>query len=243
MGCVKSRFLLGVFLLSLGSFLACSPSAENILTKMVEAQGGRLALEKISDRNFSGTMEMAQMGASGTVRMYQKRPNKMRMEFEMMGRVVVQVFDGKTAWGIDPQTGQRQTLPDRATKAFERQALGAESILNPEMWGIDYTYQGKEKIQDKDCYVLEQSFSDGYQSTLYVDAESYLLIKVKATDLNQTGAEVVSETYYSDYREVEGISIPYKISVFQDGEESMQVTVTDVVLNGGMGDSMFTIIH
>jgi outer membrane lipoprotein-sorting protein len=188
-------------------------------------------------------MEMAQMGASGKVRMYQKRPNKMRMEFEMMGMVVAQGFDGKTAWGVNPQTGQIHELPEGATKAFERQALGPESILNPEMYGIKYTYEGKEKVQDKDSLVLEQTFSDGYQSTLYVDAESYLLIMVKAVDLNQTGAEVVSETYYSDYREVEGVSTPYKISVFQDGQESMQVTITDVVFNGGLGDSTFTILH
>ncbi len=124
---------------------------------------------------------------------------------------------------------------------FERQALGPELILNPERWGVEYAYRGREKLQRRDCHVLEQSFSDGYESTLYVDTESYLLIKAKATDVDPTGAEAEIQTYYSDYREVEGVSIPYKVSVYQDGQESVQVILTDVVFNSALPDSLFVV--
>jgi outer membrane lipoprotein-sorting protein len=238
---MKKLSLSNVLLVGLVSSLACAPSTDSILAKMVEAQGGRAALEKISDRTISGTMQMAQAGASGPVRMYQKMPNMMRMEFEVGIMTLVQTYDGVTAWETNHITGQTRELPEDVAQSFERQALGPKLILNPEEWGVEYAYLGKERVWDKDCHVLEQSFSDGFKSTLYVDAESYLLIMVEATDVSSAGAEVATRTVYSNYQEVEGVMIPYKISGFQGKQETMLMMVTDVVFNSELPDSLFVL--
>ncbi|MGB6338996.1 MAG: hypothetical protein WBF32_04415, partial [Candidatus Aminicenantaceae bacterium] len=78
---MKRATSLCVLSLLLISFLATpakSQSADDILAKMIDAMGGRKALEKIKDTTISGSMDLTQMGLSATITVYQKEPNKSR---------------------------------------------------------------------------------------------------------------------------------------------------------------------
>jgi len=157
-----------------------------------------------------------------------------------MGMMMTQAFDGKTAWVTNPQTGSSQEMPEKRAEDFKRGALGRDSILNPEKFGITYTYKGKEKIEDKGYLVLEQTFADGYKSTLYVDPKTYLVYKSKGMSLNQMGVEVETETYVSDYREVHGVMVAHSMKIYQEGEEFMTMTINDVSFNSDVEDSLFS---
>jgi outer membrane lipoprotein-sorting protein len=226
-------------LAAMGSTYAEGQSAEDMLAKAIEAIGGKETLEKIEDRTVSGTMEMVQMGTSATVSMYQKKPDKMRMEFETMGMMMTQAYDGKTAWGVNPQTGETQEMPGGAAKNIRRQAIGNDALLHPDKYGVTYEYKGTEKVKDKDCHVLQQVFDDGFKVSLYLDAETFLSVKSQATDTNQMGIEVLSETYYGDYKKVEGVSVAHEISIFQDGQAFMNINIVEVEFNTGLEDSFF----
>ncbi len=227
-----------VFYLSVSA--GFSQDATKILKKMIDAQGGKKTLESIKDSTLSGTMEMIQAGITGSITLYQKEPNKMRMDGEVMGMVITQAYDGETAWMINPQTGTADKLPEQAAEEVKRQALGNDALLNPEKYGITYTYIGKENIDGKDYFVLEQTFSDGFKASLYIDSQTYLTYKTKATTVNQMGVEVLAETILSDYKEVEGMMVPHTLTIFQDGQEFMIMTITEAKFNTGLEDSLFT---
>jgi hypothetical protein len=53
------------------------------------------------------------------------------------------------------------------------------------------------------------------------------------------GIEVVSETYYGEYKKVEGVSVAHEISIFQDGEAAMNINIMEVEFNSGLEDSFF----
>jgi outer membrane lipoprotein-sorting protein len=230
---------LAILFIAAGSTYAEGQSAEDILAKVIEAQGGRETLEKIEDRTISGTMDMVQMGTSASVSMYQKKPDKMRMEFEMMGMMVTQAYDGQTAWGVNPQTGETQEMPEEAAKSIKRQAIGNDALLHPDKYGMTYEYKGTEKVKDKECHLLQQIFADGHKVSIYLDSETFLPIKSQATDTNQMGAEVQAETYYTEYKKVDGMPVAHKISIFQDGQEFMHINVVEVDFNSGLEDSFF----
>lgn len=230
---------LSIFLLSLMASPGFSQKAADILEKVIEAQGGRKVLENIKDTTMTGSLEMVQMGISGSMTIYHKEPNKMRMDGEVMGMVFTAAFDGETAWMTNPQTGSTEEMPEKEAEEFNRDALGRDSLLHPEKYGITYAYKGKEKIEDKEYHVLEQTYSDGHKTTHYIDPETYLTYKTKTTALNQMGIEVETESFMSDYKKVEGMMIPHSIITFQEGEEFMQITVTEVSFNTGLEDSLF----
>ncbi len=236
---IFSACLLSLFLLSLMTSPGLSQEASDILKKMVEAQGGKKVLEKIKDMTSSGTMDLIQMGMTGSLTMYKKEPDKVRMDIEVMGMIITQAFDGETAWGVNPQTGSRAEIPEQQAEYMKRNALGVDALIYPEKYGIAFAYKGKEKIEEKDYLVLEQTFSDGYKATLYIDPKTYLTYKTKSTTLNQMGVEVEQETFESDFRKVNGMTIGHSIIIFQDGEEYMKLTLTEVTVNSDLLDSLF----
>jgi len=215
------------------------PEAIKILNKMIKAQGGRKLLENITDTTISGSMELTQMGMSGSLTLYQKEPNMMRMDIEIMEMVITQAFDGETAWMVNPQTGSTEEMPEQAAEDMKRQALGNDSLLHPEKYGITYSDKGTEKIDGKDYLVLEQTYSDGHLATIYIDPKTHLAYKSKTTTVNQMGIEVEAESIMSDYKNVEGMMIAHSLITYQDGEEFMTMTVTEVKFNAGLKDSLF----
>lgn len=232
--------LLGIFLLCLVVSPGLSLTVKQILEKQIEARGGRKVLEKIKDVTISGSMEMIQFGMSASITIYQKEPDKIRADIEVMGMMITQAYDGKTAWMVNPQTGATEEMTEQQAEDFKRQALGFTASLNPERFGITWSYKGKEKIEDKDYLVLEQTFSDGFKATHYVDPDTYLTYKTKATTLSQmTGVEVESESIFKDYKKVDGVLIAYSQTTFQDGEEFSTMTFTEVSFNTGLEDSFF----
>jgi len=236
---IFSACLLSLFLLSLMTSPVLSQETSDILKKMVEAQGGKKALENIKDMTSSGNIELIQMGMTGSMTMYKKEPDKVRMDIEVMGMIITQAYDGETAWWVNPQTGSREEVPERQAEDMKRMALGIDAFLYPEKYGIAFAYKGKEKIEEKDYLVLEQTFSDGHKATLYIDPKTYLTHKSESTTVNQMGVEVEQETFESDFKKVNGMTIPYSIIIFQDGEEFMKFTLTEVTFNSGLEDSLF----
>ncbi len=236
---IFSACLLSLFLLSLMTSPGLSQEASDILKKMVEAQGGKEVFEKIEDMTSSGALELIQMGMTGSLTMYKKEPDKVRMDIEVMGMIITQAYDGETAWWVNPQTGSREELPEQQAEYMKRNALGIDVYIYPEKYGIAFAYKGKEKIEEKAYLVLEQTFSDGHKATLYIDPKTYLTYKSKSTTVNQMGAEVEQETFESDFKKANGMIIPFSIIIFQGGEEYMKLTFTEVTFNSGLEDSLF----
>jgi nitrogen fixation/metabolism regulation signal transduction histidine kinase len=231
--------IIGFMVLSVVSFTLYSQTADEILQKMIEAQGGRKALEAIKDNTVSGSIQMVSMNINGSMIMYQKEPDKMRMNFEIMGMTFAQAYDGNTAWMTNPQTGTAQEMPEKIAKYFKRQAMGNGAILNPQKHGIKYELKGKEKINETEYLVMEQIYPDDFRVTLYIDPATYLTYKTKSKTLNQMEAEVDTESILSDYKKVEGIMTPYSITVFQDGQEYIKMAITEISYNSNLEDSLF----
>lgn len=231
--------MIGLFLYGILASPGMSQNAEDILAKMIEAQGGRGALEKIKDTTMTGTMEIIQFGMSGSLSIYIKEPDKVRMDMEFMGMVMTQAFDGENGWGVNPQTGGVEDMPEDQAKEMMRMARGNAALLNPEKFGISYTYKGRETLEGKDYFVLEQAFEDGHTVTMHVDADNYMVYKTKEMSTNMAGVQAEAEGFYGDYKKVDGVMMPHSIRILQGGEEAMAMTITEVSFNTGLEDSFF----
>lgn len=201
--------------------------------------GGRSALEKIKDTTIFGSIELTQMGLSATMTVYQKEPDKSRFDIEVMGMVITQACDGEVAWAINPQTGMTEEMSEEQAEYMKRQSMGNAVFLDPKKMGITFTYKGKENIEGKDYLVMEQAYADGYKSTIHIDPDTYLAFKGTGLTLNNMGVEVEAETFFSDYKEVDGIMTAHTLVSYQDGEEYMTMTITEVKFNSALEDSLF----
>jgi len=230
--------ILGIFLVSVTATPGYSQTAEEIIQKMIKATGGRKALESIDDSTLTGTMEFVQEGVSGEITVYKKEPSKMRVDVEVMGMVITQAYDGNLVWWTNPQTGATEEMPANEAASMKRDALPRDATFNPEKYGISFTSKGKEALEGKDHYVIEQTYADGFIATLYVDCATYLITKSKGT-LESAIGEAEFEQHASDYKKIQGLMIAHKFTTYMNGAEARILTITDVQYNTGLEDSMF----
>lgn len=229
---------LGIFLMSVTASPGHSQTAKEILQKMIEAAGGRKALERVDDSTTTGTIDLIQQGYSGEITIYRKEPGKTRIDVTLMGTVITQAYDGNIAWWTNPQTGAIEEMPPTEAASMKRESLPLDATFNPEKYGISYDYKGKEQIEEKDHFVIEQTFADGYSVTLYVDCSTYLVTKSKGTISTEMG-EVEFEQFASDYKKIQGLVTAHKITAYVNGAESRIIAITDIQYNAGLEDSLF----
>jgi len=238
---VFSLFLLSFFCVSLISTPGYGQKVSDILGKMIKARGGRTALKNVKDIAFTGTMEMPSMGMSGSIVLYQKEPDKVRWDIDLGGGMMfTRATDGKIAWGTNFQTGGDEELLEQDAAEFKRSALGFDSLLNPKKYGVTYALKGKKQIEGKDYLVLEQTYADGHKATHYIDPKTYLTYKtVTKAQAMMGGGEVEEESFFSDYKKVNGVMIAHTLAALHDGEPVFTMSYTEVKLNTGLEDSLF----
>ena len=236
---ILSLSILCFFVLALAANPGLSQTAQEIMKKMVEAQGGKKVLESIKDMTLFGQLEMVQQGMTGALTVYKKEPDKRRADVEIQGFVVTQAYDGQTAWGTNMQTFATEVFSGEEAASLKRDSLPMISILSPEKYGISLVYKGKEKIDNKDYFVLEESYADGFKATLYVDPETYLPLKTKAKAAAPMVGEAEIEQFSSDYKKVGGMTIAHSLVTYANGQEYQKITISKVGFNTGLDDSLF----
>jgi len=214
-----------------------------VLDKLIEAMGGRKVLESIQDTTISGTAEMVEYGITVPITIYQKEPNKLRLDITIAeaNMTIIQAYDGQKGWMTNPQTGSTEETPDFLTKELARQAEETQALLHPQKTGVTYALKPKAAIEGKDYVVLEQTRADGRKTTLYLDPATHLPYKVESRTVDQNGAEVDAETYSTNYQKVGGTMVAHSIRVLQNGAEAQRLTLTAITYNTSLDDALFTL--
>lgn len=236
---ILSLFLAGFFLIITLATPGSAQTTEQILKKMIEAQGGKKVLESIKDMTMKGTIELVMQGMTASFTIYKKEPDKRRLDAEVMGMVITQAYDGEKGWGTNFQTGGIEDMNEEQTVEARREAMAIVSILYPEKYGMSFAYKGKDTLDGKEYFVLEQIYPDGLVATLHLDAKTYLVYKSKAKVMGAMGVEIEAEQFNTDYKKVNGLMIAHSIVTYADGEESQKITVEEVSFNTGLEDSLF----
>ena len=96
---------------------------------------------------------------------------------------------------------------------------------------------GKEMVAGAETYKLKITLKNGDVRSYYLDAKSYLPVKTDA-DRVVDGKPATTETFISDYREVDGLMIPHIIENRSPGL-IQKVTVQKVEINVPIEDARF----
>ena len=85
------------------------------------------------------------------------------------------------------------------------------------------------------------TFSDvvGTQTALYFDARTRLLTKFETLGDDPLLGDVLAETIFADYRDVEGLKVPFKIIVKYAGEVVSDQSYTEIKVNTHPDDQFF----
>ena len=211
---------------------AGAPTLDAVLSKFAQAQGGEDALNKITTREI--TVQVAHGDQQAMLaEIYQKAPGKMYAVMTTPRGSMSLGFNGTEAWTSTPRGASEANGP-------EGEIFRVEAQINPSAAIAAYKPKrlfGTAKIGDADTYVVFATAPDGSSELDFFDQQSGLLLRRMIRYRTIFGALPV-EADYSDYRDADGVKIPFKTVWYMNGQTTTY-TVTNVKNNVPVDDSKF----
>ncbi len=124
-------------------------------------------------------------------------------------------------------------------KELQNEADMDGPLMDYKAKGNSVEYLGKEKLEGSDAYKLKVTRKNGTVETTYIDADSGLEVKTVSKTMIR-GNETEVTTTFSDFREVQGLTLPFAIESSAAGSPQKQrITVEKVELNPDLSESQF----
>jgi outer membrane lipoprotein-sorting protein len=218
---------------------AAAQTADQVIAKSFQARGGLDKLKAVHSIRMTGRMSVGPEDLAMVVEM--KRPDKIRVDTSGRGRAAVQAYDGRTAWGILPTgTGRAEVLPSELAKAIAEQADIDGPLVDHAAKGSRVELVGKEgKVDGRSAFKLKVTRKDGDVAYYFVDARTYLPIRVEATRTVR-GRPIEAEGTMGDYREAGGFLWPHRLENGASGMPDKQViTIEKIEVNPPIDDARF----
>jgi hypothetical protein len=214
---------------------------DEIISKYILFIGGEEKWKAIKTIILSGTYNYGGMEFSFTS--YSKAPDLYKYIVPSGGKYFAQAFDGEKGWKIDgfKNESTKTILTGKAARAMANEA--DVELENPfieyQKKGNKVTLEGTDSVEGQLCFKLKLVRNDGDTETYFFDAANYNLVKKRAISKNVELDSSVVDIFYSDYRPVEGIKMPFKSVEKVNDQTILTVTVDKVDLNTDIRDSEF----
>jgi len=211
-----------------------------------------LSLEEIMNRHFQACNMEARQQVQTIVmtglrvqqdlmplKIYQKRPDKFLMEFDVVDLTAYQGYDGDTAWSTAPWTGNPapRILQGEQAAGIVQQAGFDGMLWDWKSKGYQLTKEGTDTIDGHPAWKLKLMLPDSSIQHYFIDSEDFLL-KKRFTYRTYQGQPLTIETVYSDYRKVNGIPFAYVWKTIYPGRE-LTTEIEDIVLNVPVDEHLF----
>jgi outer membrane lipoprotein-sorting protein len=210
-------------------------SLDDVLKKYVKATG----LETLANaKSFQIKAKINQMGMELPMEMKIKKPNKFRIEMEMQGQKMVQAYDGEKGWMIAPWVSPdpQDMSSDQLKDAIDQADMEGELYHYKEK-GHTIEFVGKVNLDGKPAYKLKLTTKDGNKKTYFIDADTYLVTKVKAK-ISANGQTVDVTQNMSDFKTFDGITMAMKLESISPMGKA-EIVMEDIKLNVDIDDAIF----
>ncbi len=209
--------VLAFVLLALSTMLSAQ-TVDDIIAKNIVARGGLAKLAAV--QTIRGTADYQTTNfllgdVHATLTQVLKRPGKVRVDWSFPDFTLIQAYDGQNGWQIlraakKKQKDDRSPMTARDVKLLQEQGDIDGPLVDWKQKGSTVELAGREKVGARDAYNLQVTFKDGEVQNFYLDADSFLLVKASGTGAVQ-GVDVRFERIFSNYKEVQGVMLPFSI--------------------------------
>jgi outer membrane lipoprotein-sorting protein len=148
-----------------------------------------------------------------------QRPNKSRLEIAFAGQTAVQVYDGKNGWKLRPYLNRNDVEPftlEEAKAEAESDDL-ADPLIDHAARGTKVELDGVEPVDGHAAYKLKLTTRTGTVRHVWIDAKSFLDVKVEGVPRRMDGKLHGVWVYQRDFRSVQGLKIPFVLETAVDG--------------------------
>ena len=227
-----------VFGMVLSATAAGAQTVDEIVALHYQSRGGQEAWKAIETQRMTGTIHA--QGIEIALVSLSRRPHLMRQELTLeipgTGPVhIVNIFDGKTAWSLNPMSGSSSF---QELTGLEAQRMRDQSAFDSPLMGFKdrgYTVEiaGRTDLDGRTAHHLRITRPDEPVMHLYIDAVTGSELRIDVDGPAPTRVTL------SDHRLVAGgVLMPHHISLEQGGMQS-EVIVSSIEFDVPIDDSAF----
>jgi outer membrane lipoprotein-sorting protein len=232
---------LSIALLCFLPLTAAAQTADEIVNKALAARGGVDKIKAVQSQRVTGRISFPQ-GLEGTFVLELKRPQKMHIEISIEGQKVIRVYDGKSAgWMVNPFAENKdvQPMPDEELRSISEESDFDGPLVDYKTKGNQIELAGKEDLEGKPVYRLKLTNKNADIRFYLFDASTFLLVKWEGVRKVEE-KEFPWESFFSDFRDVQGLKYPFKIDQGSPGTEIQQSLITEKIeINPQIDDARF----
>ncbi len=234
------RFLLSLLLASSLTATLRADRAEELARFHIEAIGGSQRIAALSALRATGQAFAA--GRQVRFTMTAARPARLLLETENGGRTLKQGTDGvEPPWEIDTgtQPPTNHLMADNTARTFQADAEFDDPLVAGESRGYSMEFAGEMEVGGRKLLriLVTRKLADTF-SVMLDDETLFIVMKVEQrTSLSGRKNQVV--THFEDYRPVEGVLLPHRITVAVEGQASQQTRIARIEANPKLEPNLF----
>jgi hypothetical protein len=172
-----------------------------------------------------------------------KRPHKSRLEVDVAGQTAVQVYDGEHGWKLRPFLNRNDVEPfteDEANSEAAKADLDGP-LVDYAARGTQIALEGTEPVDGQAAYKLKLTMRNGDVQHVWIDAQSFLDVKVEGSPRRMDGKLRSVWIRQRDFKPVQGVMVPYVLETSTEGDpHSHKMLVETVAVNHPLDDARFT---
>jgi len=223
------------------SFCLHAQTVDEIISKYISFIGSAEKWKSVKTVVMTGTYDYG--GIKFPFMSYSKAPDKYKYIVPSGGKSFTQAFNGTKGWKID---GFNNETKKKISTGKPARAMSNEADVELESPFIDYQkkgntilLEGEDSLAGARCFKIKLMRNDGDTETYHFNEATYELAEKDAVSKNPELDSSIVNIFYSDYRTVEGLMVPFK-SVAKVGEQTiLTITVDKVDINVNIEDSEF----
>jgi len=225
------------------SLFAPAQTADELISKNIQAKGGMDAIKAIKTVRMTGRLDAAG-GFTGRVGQENMRPNLVRETFSLQGMTAVQAYDGATAWQIQPFGGHKdpQLMGDDDVRDLLIDSDFDGPLVDYKTKGNTVEYLGHDTIDGDDVMRLKVTLKNGDIVYYYLDPDTFLEIRTERQEFVR-GSVRENVTDLGSYKKVGGLMYPFSIASGPKNDPSswQSVTMEKIEVNVPLASSEFAV--
>ncbi|HQW85087.1 MAG TPA: hypothetical protein PK987_11515 [Ferruginibacter sp.] len=210
---MKNLFVFALLILALVfAQFAQAQTVDEVINNHITALGGKENLNKLQNIISEGNLNVQGTDIGVTLTMVN---NKLaRQDIFVNGMSGFDMLTDKEGWTYMPFNGMQK--PEPKTSDDVKEGLSDLDIAGPL---VDYAAKGnkvelleKEDVEGTECFKIKVTLASGKDETYYIDPATNMIIRTKKMQ-KANGQETEVQSDFSDYRDVEGVKMPYSIGL------------------------------
>lgn len=236
---LRGLMLALAFLTSVGS--AWAGKVEEWIAIHSAAIGGAESLNALKAMRATGYVLAG--GTRVRFTMLAARPDKIRVETEQAGRTLVQASDGKQPpWEFDSGEWppRYHEMAPAAAKLFTADAEFDDPLVAGTARGYTIEDGGSVKIDGRSLIRLIVTRRLAETFYLLLDPDTYLIVRRVEERKSPVGGTVAVVTRFEDYRPVDGVLIPHRVTLIVGGQVKQQTVIESIAPNPDLKPATFS---